>query len=258
MPDGDAMTTEADELAARATFKAELVKDIDAAMRRKVLDVMTDVQTHMRIEATKSSLDYIRPHLGSVVLKRRRSDLWEMAIAKAAETKVDGLLLEFGVFHGLSINFFAKKIRTVAHLRDKQFHGFDSFEGLPELWRHRLKSGALSLHGELPEVEKNVVLHKGWFSETVPPFATANPGPVTILHFDADLYASAKTVFECFGPRIGTGTVILMDNYLNYFGWQDHEHKAFAEAVRQFGWKYRYLAFNCSGWNYGQALIEII
>jgi hypothetical protein len=231
-----------------------VVKAIEPQIRRKVLDAMSDVQTVMRMEATRSSLEYIRPHLPSVVLKRRRSDLWDMAIELLS---VDGLLLEFGVYHGLSINYFARRMRQNPALRRKEIHGFDSFEGLPELWRHRLKKGALTLRGELPRVERNVVLHKGWFADTVPAFARAAPGPIALLHFDADLYSSAKCVFDCLGERVHAGTVMLFDNYLNYYGWEDHEHRAFKEAVARFNWSYKYIAFNLSGLNFGQALVQI-
>jgi hypothetical protein len=231
-----------------------LVEALEPQFRRKVLDAMSDVQTVMRMEATRSSLEYIRPHLPSVVLKRHRSDLWDMAIELVS---LDGLMLEFGVFHGLSINHFARRMRQKPALRRKQIHGFDSFEGLPELWRHRLNKGALTLHGKLPRVGKNVVLHKGWFSDTVPAFVETAPGPIALLHFDADLYSSAKCVFDCLGDRVQSGTVILFDNYLNYFGWQDNEHRAFKEAVEKYHWRYKYVAFNLSGLNFGQALVQI-
>jgi len=42
---------------------------------------------------------------------------------------VDGDVLEFGVYKGESINYFAQK------LSHKNIYGFDSFMGLPEFWR---------------------------------------------------------------------------------------------------------------------------
>ena len=40
----------------------------------------------------------------------------------------EGLILEFGVHMGKSINILAKK------MNGKKLYGFDSFEGIPEAW----------------------------------------------------------------------------------------------------------------------------
>lgn len=37
--------------------------------------------------------------------------------------------------------------------------------------------------------------------------------------------------------------MILFDEYFNYPGWQQHEHRAFAEFIERSGWKFRYDSF---------------
>ena len=54
----------------------------------------------------------------------------------------------------------------------------------------------------LPWVRDNVVLHKGWFDETLPGFRTAHPAEVSFLHMDADLYSSTRTVLEMLSDRV--------------------------------------------------------
>jgi hypothetical protein len=51
-------------------------------------------------------------------------------------------------------------------------HGFDSFRGLPEDWAGRdgMKKGTFDVNGRKPTVPDNVVLHPGWFNETLPKF----------------------------------------------------------------------------------------
>jgi hypothetical protein len=68
-------------------------------------------------------------------------------------TKKEGLVLEFGVRHGNSINQLARLINSTVH-------GFDSFEGLPTEWHNESKE-SYSTKGIIPEVEKNVILYKG-------------------------------------------------------------------------------------------------
>jgi hypothetical protein len=98
-------------------------------------------------------------------------------------------------------------------------------------------------------VRPNVILHKGWFDETLPDFVAENPGPVAFLHVDCDLYSSTKTIFQYVGDRIVPGTVIVFDEYFNYPGWREHEHKAFQELVQERNLKYRWLAYNSVEWN---------
>jgi len=150
-----------------------------------------------------------------------------------------GLFLEFGVFRGRSIDFFAEQ------LPERTLHGFDSFEGLPEgggFWQPHFESGAFDLKGELPAVRENVVLHKGWIEETLPAFLDGQPDlPVRFLHIDTDLYSSADAVLRALGPRIGPGAVILFDEYCNYPGFHLEEYRAFQEYLERCGADYRVL-----------------
>lgn len=149
---------------------------------------------------------------------------------------VEGLVLEFGVRHGNSI-------RQLAALARQQVHGFDSFEGLPEVWHHEPK-GSYTTKGVIPAVPPNVQLHVGWFDQTLPAFAAENWGPVRLLNIDCDIYSSTKTVLDLLGPRIAPGSVIVFDEYIGNAHWREDEFKAFQEAVAANGWRYEYLCFS--------------
>ena len=82
------------------------------------------------------------------------------------------LHMEFGVRNALSINFLANYTKK----RGVTWHGFDSFVGLPRSTRGKKLQwgeGAMSRQGELPKVRRNVLLHPGWFNETLPPMMTS-------------------------------------------------------------------------------------
>lgn len=150
----------------------------------------------------------------------------------------EGLVLEFGVRFGVSI-------RQIAALAHQDVHGFDSFQGLPEDW-HRESRGSYTTGGALPEVPANVVLHAGWFEDTLPQFLELHAGPVRFMNVDCDLYSSTTTVLELLADRIGPGTVIVFDEYLGYEHWREDEFKAFQEAVVRHGWTYVLLCFSVS------------
>lgn len=143
---------------------------------------------------------------------------------------LDGHYMEFGVWHGGSINFIANQVE------DKKVYGFDSFIGLPEdadapddspikkLW----VKGFFSREGELPLVKSNVELIAGWFEDTVPNFIK-NVETTAFAHLDADLYSSTKTVLNAIGHTFKEGTIIVFDEFLIL----EHEEKAFREWLDQ-------------------------
>ena len=147
-----------------------------------------------------------------------------------------GLYLEFGVYKGSSINFIS------ATFPDKIIYGFDSFEGLPENWRYDAQKDFFNVNGFLPQVNKNVRLVKGWFNETLPEFVKVHREPCAFIHVDCDLYSSTKTIFDNLKNQIVSGTVIAFDEYFNYPGWQEGEHKAFMEFVAENNLEFDYIA----------------
>lgn len=146
-----------------------------------------------------------------------------------------GLFLEFGVFTGRTIRHIASRVGGAVH-------GFDSFQGLAEdsgIWG----KGGFTTGGALPEVPANVSLHVGWFNQTLPAFLECHPGPVSFVHVDCDTFESALYVLNALSGRMGPGTVIQFDEFFNYPGWKEGEHKAFREFVRAHAATFRFLGY---------------
>jgi hypothetical protein len=51
------------------------------------------------------------------------------------------------------------------------------------------------------------------------------------------------TVLEHIGPRLRPGSIVIFDEYFNYPGWQEHEHKAWREFVERTGIGFTYEAY---------------
>lgn len=172
--------------------------------------------------------------------------------------KISGLVLEFGVHKGRSINYIAKLIKPDI------VHGFDSFEGLPEKWIRRkdetdtYQPGTFKLK-EMPVVEDNVVLYKGWFKDTIPEFLKNNSENVSFINVDCDIYSSCKDVLFLMNKRIVKGTIIRFDEMfdwgnakIRYDTWPDHEYKAMKEWIKKFKRKIHALSRD---FRYGSAII---
>lgn len=138
-----------------------------------------------------------------------------------------GLYLEFGVYQGVSI--------TTAYeaLPNWVFYGFDSFEGLPEIWREGYGQGFFNLNGKIPELNTQINLIKGWFNESIPAWVKQYQNTysiVDILHIDCDLYSSTKTVLDNLDDLIYTNhTILVFDELINYPDYEKHEIKALYE-----------------------------
>lgn len=208
-----------DRLAARAsatTFRSRSYDVIDMAFFKAGLDAAEFYEQHLTTAEVFDDHDALIDH----------------AVGMA---KPDGLFLEFGVATG-------RTITRIAGSRDGAVFGFDSFEGLPESWYAGYGQGSFA-RTDLPPVPDNVTLVKGWFDETLPGWLAENPGNVSFLHVDSDLYSSAAFVLEQLADRIGPGTVILFDEYFNYPGWRAHEHKAWHEFVAAHNIRFRWDSF---------------
>lgn len=189
--------------------------------------------------ALQQTGQFIEAHLPLAPAFETRYALYDHLIDTQRLAERPGLICEFGVATGKSINYLARR------LKGQTIFGFDSFDGLPEDWRTNQPKG--TFRTTLPRVEANVELVPGLFQETLGDFLKAHPEPALFLHLDADLYSSTRTILEAFEGRITQGTVLLFDEFFNYPGWQMGEFKAFSEFATSTGLHFEYLAYNGLG-----------
>ena len=192
----------------------------------------TNMLVDINLEAKRDSLDYVRQNMAEAPYYEQHSELVDHVLD---QVDADGLYLEFGVGRGKSIRWIGSKVSGPVH-------GFDSFKGLPENWNGK-GFGAFA-QKKLPKVPKNVVLHIGLFDATLPDFLSTHSGSVAFMHVDCDLYSSTCTIFDKLGDRLRPGTIVLFDEYFNYYRWQEHEFRSFQEFIARSGAEYEYIAFS--------------
>lgn len=131
-----------------------------------------------------------------------REEVWEHLAADVGGDQ-PVLYLEFGVFEGYSMEYFAGRF-TDARSR---LIGFDSFEGLPEDWGS-LGKGTFSTSGAMPiSADPRISFVKGWFQDTLPGFiagelAALQSGRKVVVHYDADIYSSTLFVLASLWPHL--------------------------------------------------------
>ncbi|WP_433801047.1 class I SAM-dependent methyltransferase [Actinomycetospora sp. CA-084318] len=208
------------------------IQDLREALHAREVRDRRDMLAAGEREAVESSARFVRDTMTGARTFPTPKDTLAHALSLAPS---GGMALEFGVYSGTTLR------QIVAARDDDEVYGFDSFEGLPEDWRAGFRAGTFAVDA-IPEVE-GAELVVGWFSDTLPGFLDAHPGPVDLLHLDADLYSSTATVLDLVGPRLHPGSVVVFDEYLNHPGWQDGEHRAWREFVAAHDVEFVYEAF---------------
>ncbi|OZB61125.1 MAG: hypothetical protein B7X39_02165 [Lysobacterales bacterium 14-68-21] len=207
-------------------------------LRAAVIRVATDIELATAIQAVSTSANLVDLLMKDAKAYPSRLDVMRAAFDSAPES---GFICELGVYRGQSLNEIAR------HYAPENVHGFDTFTGLPEFWRDGFPEGVFDVSTETLEFEDNCILHKGLFDDTLPKFLTQVEGYARFIHIDCDLYSSSISALRILAPRIKNGTIIVFDEYFNYPGWQEHEHKAFREFLALSGLDCKYIAYNKVG-----------
>lgn len=148
-------------------------------------------------------------------------------------TNIEGDIVECGVRGGRSLLNLAYLIADEG--KERTLWGFDSFEGLPQPSQHDTRTKGLPKKGAMKTdiaraknrfknnglagtfSESNLKLVKGFFNNSLPQW----DGKIALLHIDADLYDSYRTVLGELYSKVTPGGVVMFDEYC---GPEDHRN----------------------------------
>lgn len=147
-------------------------------------------------------------------LYMNRYKLWDVAMKP--RIKPGARVYEFGVASGAATTWWARQ-----NLEISEWHGFDTFTGLPTAWRRAgvdvMEAGVFDQSKavtDTPRVEASypIVWHKGLISETLrSEDASSNTSTQQILFVDVDLYEPTKEVLLFFANLLTSGDLIYFD-----------------------------------------------
>lgn len=157
--------------------------------------------------------------------------------------------LEFGVAGANSIKWWLGENKNT----DSRFHGFDTFEGLPEDWDASFKKGAMSFN--MPQLDdQRARFYKGLFQDTLGPFLQSNAlvaGRKKIIHLDADLFSSTLFALSMLSEHLKPGDIVFFDE----FNVPNHEYYALRIFEKTFYREFKLIgAVN----NYYQTAFEVV
>jgi hypothetical protein len=166
-----------------------------------------------------------------------KEELFAHALAHVRGTRTQ--YLEFGVYAGNSLRWWAEHLTEPS----ARFVGFDSFEGLPEDWRHDIRQGEFRTAGPPLIDDPRVSFVVGWFDDTLPKYELP-PCDQLIVNIDSDLYSSAQTVLDWLEPHLRPGTLVYFDELVDCH----HELRAFVESLTKSGRRVTPLGFHRWNW----------
>jgi len=140
----------------------------ERALQLAVLGAHTDAFDILHFAKMDAALTSARFYQENMLGAKALPDGLALLSYSAALARREGLLLEFGVASGRTINHLAccRPLEKV--------YGFDSFQGLPETWRTGFEAGAFAC--AVPLVASNVVLIVGSFRADITRFSPRSPG----------------------------------------------------------------------------------
>ena len=209
----------------------------------------------VKLNALETSAEFAIKNFSQALIFDSREKLWTFCIERMSYSQSEqhdstekrekvggngGLIAEFGVWKGESINFFAKKFLN------SRIYDFDSFEGLEEDWYgFRLTRGTFSTNSRLPKVEPNVILIKGWFEETVPKFVKEiGDAKLRLIHMDADTYKPTLYVLRSIKKNLTRGSIIIFDEFFGSENYQLYEFKAWHDFIKESELNYMFIGYS--------------
>jgi hypothetical protein len=125
------------------------------------------------------------------------------------------LYIEFGVFKGRSIKWFAENQQNP----DSIFVGLDTFEGLPQAWvTANQPAGMYTANGIAPIVkDERILFIRGLFNQSHPEWSKIlkehSTSLICIAHMDSDIYGSALYTLSALSHKFDKFYVIF-DEFL--------------------------------------------
>jgi len=170
----------------------------------------------------RESLGLIAQH--GIISDQVQTNELAVIIQQAAKAlSIGGAYVEFGCYSGTTSLYLQRLLAT--DMRHREFHVYDSFEGLPEKTTPDISPvGEQFIAGELAASKKAFILnfkkaglplpviHKGWFGNLN---EEDIPDMIAFAFLDGDYYDSILDPLRLIWPHLSPGAIVVVDDYAN-------------------------------------------
>lgn len=147
---------------------------------------------------------WLKKTFAKVEVFKSKKELLDLVIGRCKNSGPT-IYYEFGVAFGETAKYIVDNAGD-----DFEYHGFDTFEGLPKAWR-RLPKGAITNHGRLPNLSgPNISFHKGLIQDTIDDVNFDSTKKKCVL-LDFDLYEPTLLTFKRLEKKLRSGDILYFD-----------------------------------------------
>ena len=147
---------------------------------------------------------WLKKTFGELKVFKSKKELLDLVIKRAKSTN-HTIYYEFGVAFGETAEYIVKNAG-----QNFEYHGFDTFEGLPKAWR-RLPKGGFTNHGRVPNLSgPNIFFHKGLIQNTIDDVDFDSKAKKCFI-FDFDLYEPTLLAFKHVEKHLKSGDILYFD-----------------------------------------------
>ena len=216
---------------------------MSAGIRQDLLDSRGNMDSIFPSDVTPEERELISFVRGMTMTSMERLISLSRAVDHIVQNKIQGDIVECGVWRGGSMMLMAKKLLQ-AKDQSRQLFLFDTYEGMAQpgekdvsavdnskagdIWEQTDKVGdnnSTWCYSALDEVKENLqktgynpekmTFVKGKVEDTLPHPAV---GPIALLRLDTDWYESTKHELETLYDKLVPGGVLIIDDYGHWTG----------------------------------------
>jgi hypothetical protein len=215
---------------------------IDPDIKNSVITGRGNIKENFPSDFTASEIENVSAVKGFTMTSHERQVVLLRAIDYLVQNKIEGDIVECGVWKGGSMMLIARRLLQLNDTRRKLFL-FDTFEGMSEpnekdvsainnstasellQKENKLEGDNVWCYSSLDEVKANlnktnypadkIFYFKGKVEDTLP---EPSVGKIALLRLDTDFYESTKHELEILYDLLVPGGVLIIDDYGHWTG----------------------------------------
>lgn len=162
-----------------------------------------------RVRFAGELADYLgwqQTQFGTVDLVKSREKIWQRMLDDLGDSPL--LVVELGVAWGYATDWWITRLKG----RAVEWHGFDTFTGLPDTFRN-MGPGTFSAEGQPPAIhDSRITWHVGLVEETLKPETVRRrDGQTMLVLFDLDLDKPSKHAWDILHDQLQPGDFLCFD-----------------------------------------------
>jgi O-methyltransferase len=144
-------------------------------------------------------------------------------LERTLDKKIEGAVVELGCYVGTTSLFIRRVLDERGQSDKREFHVYDSFEGLPEKSQQDKSPAGVAFEAGKLFIGKKAflgqfrganlrppIVHKGWFSQLTDEDI---PEKIAFAFLDGDFYESIRDSLRLVWPHMAPNSTIVIDDY---------------------------------------------